>query len=56
VFENKALRRIFGLKTDEGTGGWRMLHNEELGDFHPLPSVIRMIKSRRMRKKYMWYL
>jgi hypothetical protein len=28
VFENKALRRIFGPKTDEVTGGWRKLHNE----------------------------
>jgi hypothetical protein len=31
VFENRALRRIFGLKRDEVTGEWRKLHNEELG-------------------------
>jgi hypothetical protein len=30
VFENKVLRRIFGPKRDEVTGGWRKLHNEEL--------------------------
>jgi hypothetical protein len=30
VFKNRVLRRIFGLKRDEVTGGWRMLHNEEL--------------------------
>jgi hypothetical protein len=29
VFENRVLR-IFGLKKDEVTGGWRKLHNEEL--------------------------
>jgi hypothetical protein len=30
VFENKVLRRIFGPKRDEVTGGWRKLHKEEL--------------------------
>jgi hypothetical protein len=25
VFENRVLRRIFGLKRDEVTGGWRKL-------------------------------
>jgi hypothetical protein len=30
VFENRVLRRIFGLKGDEVVGGWRKLHNEEL--------------------------
>jgi hypothetical protein len=30
VFENRVLRRIFGPKTDEVTGEWRILHNEEL--------------------------
>jgi hypothetical protein len=28
VFENLVLRRIFGAKRDEVTGGWRKLHNE----------------------------
>jgi hypothetical protein len=48
VFENKVLR-IFGPKRDEVTGGWRKLYNEELRDLYSLPSIIRIIKSRRMR-------
>jgi hypothetical protein len=31
------------------TGGWRKLHNEELRDLYSLPSIIRIIKSRRMK-------
>jgi hypothetical protein len=49
VFENRALRRIFGPERDEVTGGWRKLHNEELHNLYSSPSIIRMIKSRRMR-------
>jgi hypothetical protein len=49
VFENRALRRIFRLKRDEVTGGWRKLHNEELHDLYSSPSIIRIIKLRRMR-------
>jgi hypothetical protein len=48
VFENNVLRRIFGPKRDEVTGGWRKLHNEELRDLYSSPSIIRMMKSRRM--------
>jgi hypothetical protein len=43
------LRRIFGSKRDEVTGGWRKLHNEELQNLYSSPSLIRMIKARRMR-------
>jgi hypothetical protein len=43
------LRRIFGSKRDEITGGWRKLHDEELHNFYSSPSIIRMMKSRRMR-------
>jgi hypothetical protein len=49
VFENRVLRRIFGPKRDEVTGEWRKLHNEELCDLYSSPSIIRIIKSRRMR-------
>jgi hypothetical protein len=31
------------------TGGWRKLHNEELHNMYSSPSIIRMIKSMRMR-------
>jgi hypothetical protein len=31
------------------TGDWRKLHNEELHRLYSSPSIIRMIKSRRMR-------
>jgi hypothetical protein len=43
VFENRVLRRIFGLKRNEVTGGWRKLHNEDLHNFYLSPSVIRMM-------------
>jgi hypothetical protein len=49
VFENRVLRRIFGPKRDEVTGGWRKLHNEELHDLYSSPSIVRVIKARRMR-------
>jgi hypothetical protein len=49
VFENKMLRRIFGPKRDEVTGGWRKLHNEELCELYSSPNIIKIIKSRRMR-------
>jgi hypothetical protein len=49
VFENRVLRRIFGPKRDEVTGEWRKLHNQELRDLYSSPSIIRIIRSRRMR-------
>jgi hypothetical protein len=42
------LRRIFGPKRDEVTGGWRKLLNEELHNLYSSPSIIRIMKSRRM--------
>jgi hypothetical protein len=49
VFENRVLRRIFGLKRDEATGSCRKPHNEELHGLYSSPSIIRVIKARRMR-------
>jgi hypothetical protein len=49
VFENSALRRIFGPKRDEVTGDWKKLHSEELNDLCSSPSIAGVIKSRRMR-------
>jgi hypothetical protein len=49
VFENKVLRRIFEPKRNEMTGEWRKLHNEELHDLYFSPSIIRIMKWRRMR-------
>jgi hypothetical protein len=49
LFENRVLRRIFGPKRDEVMGEWRKLHSEELHDLYSSPSVIRIVKSRRMR-------
>jgi hypothetical protein len=48
VFENRALRRIFGPKRDDMTGDRRKLHNEDLHNLYSSPNIIRMIKSRRM--------
>jgi hypothetical protein len=49
MFENRVPRRIFGPKRDEVTGEWRKLDNKELHDLYSSPSIIRIIKSRRMR-------
>jgi hypothetical protein len=49
VFESKVLRRIFGPKRGEVTGGWRKLYNEELRDLYSSPSIIRIMKPKKMR-------
>ena len=49
VFENKVFRRVFGPKRDKLTGEWRKLHNEELSDLYSLPSIVRVVRLRRMR-------
>jgi hypothetical protein len=40
---------LFGPRRDEVTGEWRKLHKEELHDLYSSPSIIRIIKSKRMR-------
>ena len=49
MFENMVLRRIFGPRRDEVTGGWMRLLNEELNDLYCSLNIMRVIKSRRMR-------
>jgi hypothetical protein len=49
VVDSRVLRRIFGLKRNEVTGEWRKLHNKELRDLYSSTSIIRIMKSRRMR-------
>jgi hypothetical protein len=48
-FDNRMLRIIFGLQTDELTGGWRKLYDEKHHNLHFSPNIIKMIKSRRMK-------
>jgi hypothetical protein len=47
--EKRVLKRKFGSRTNEITGGWRKLHSEELHNLYSSPSIIRMIKSRVIR-------
>jgi hypothetical protein len=49
VFEIRVLRRIFGPKRDKVTGEWRQLHNEELHYLYSSPTILRVIKSRKIR-------
>jgi hypothetical protein len=49
VFEDVMLKKIFGLKRDEKIRGWRKLHIEEPRNLYSSSSIIKMIKSRRMR-------
>jgi hypothetical protein len=48
VYQNRVLRRISGPKRDKVIGGWRKHCNEELHNLYCSPSIIRIIKSRRM--------
>jgi hypothetical protein len=46
VFQNRALRRIFGPERDEATSECRKLHNEGLNDLFCVHNIVRVIKSR----------
>jgi hypothetical protein len=48
IFENRVLRRIFGSKKEEATGG-RRKSLEELRSLYSSPNIDRMIKPRRMK-------
>jgi len=50
VFENRVLRRIFGARRDGVTGEWRKLNTEELNDLYFALNLVRVIKSRGMRR------
>jgi hypothetical protein len=47
--ENRMLRKVFGPKRGEVTGGWRELRNEKLHNLYTSSDIIRMIKLKRMR-------
>jgi hypothetical protein len=49
MIENRVLRRTIGPKRNEVSGVWRKLHEEELRDLNFLPSLMGIIKSKRMR-------
>jgi hypothetical protein len=43
MFENRMLRGIFGSKSDEVTGVWRKLCNEELNDLNCSLNIVRVM-------------
>jgi hypothetical protein len=44
VFEDRVLRRMFGLRKDEVVEGWRILHNVEPHSFYSSTNIIMVIK------------
>jgi hypothetical protein len=44
VFKNRVLSIIFGPRTDDVTGEWRKLRNEELNDPYSSPNIVRVMK------------
>jgi hypothetical protein len=49
VFENRALRKIFGPERDGITREWRRLHNKELCYLYSSSNIIRMNKTGRLK-------
>jgi hypothetical protein len=50
VFENRVLRNIFGPKRNDVTGMWIKQQKQKLDDLYSSPNIIRVIKSRRLRR------
>jgi hypothetical protein len=51
---SRVVKRIFGPKRDEVTRGWREMHNEEVHGLYSSPSIIMVIKARRIR--WAWHV
>jgi hypothetical protein len=51
VFENRVMRSMFVPKRDKVTVGFRKLHSVELHNLYSSPRIIRMIKSKRMKRE-----
>jgi hypothetical protein len=49
AFKNRVLRRILEPRRNEVTGCWGKLHNEELQKLYFSMSIIKLMKSRRVR-------
>jgi hypothetical protein len=50
------LWRIFGPKREEVAGGWKRVHNEEFHNLYASPNIIRVIKLRRRRRRWMGHV
>jgi hypothetical protein len=48
VFENRVMRKVFGLKRNKVTGEWKSLHKEDLNALYQSPNIIRVTKPSRM--------
>jgi hypothetical protein len=48
ISENMVLRRLYGPRREEVTGGCKQLHDEQVHDIYSSPNIIRAIKSRRI--------
>jgi hypothetical protein len=49
VLESRVLKKVFGPKWEELTGGWRTLYNEELLDSYSSQNIIKLIKQTKVR-------